>query len=138
KESGVPIESLGEFHELDTRTGRYVQRNPMSGTHISNDSIKRSLKRVQQHTPSRTYSRWAKRSLSQLDQMTRTNMKSVLTRKGSARFSLLRQSSKSGLARATRTTASQSLHRLTRAAGPIGAAVAMVMDSHEMYSHVAA
>ncbi len=138
KQRGVPIESLGEFHDLDTRTGRYIQRNSISGTHLSNDSIERSLNRVQQRVRTRTHRRWATRSLSQWDQISRTSMKPALARKSTARFSLLQKSSKSGLARATRTTASQSLRRVARAAGPIGAAVALAMDSHEIYSHVAA
>lgn len=138
KERGVPIESLGEFHDVGTRSGRYIRRNPISGAELSNDSIEHLLKRLESRASTRTHESWVTRSLAQWDQIQQTGMTSAFGRQKSARLGILQRSSTTGLARATRTTASRSLRRLARAAGPIGVAVALAIDAHEIYSHVAA
>ena len=144
KERGLSMESFvqrhTDFHDLNTRTGRYVLRDPITRAPLSNDSIEHSLKRVQKTTSSQPKG-WAKRSLSQLDDISKTSMTSALGRQSTARRSILRRSSKSSLRRvvATAATASQSLRRVAaRVAGPIGFAVALAMDTHEIYSHLAA
>lgn len=138
RQRSVSIQSLGEFHDLDVQNGRYVRRNPISGVPLSSDSIKRSLARMKRGVLSQNHRRWATRSLSQWNQISRTSMERALTRNGTARIAILRHPFNSGLARMTRTTASQSLRRVARVAGPIGAAVAFAADSHEIYSHVMA
>lgn len=138
KRQGVPIEKLGEFHDINTKTGHYVLRDPISGAERAGDSIERYLKNIQRHSPSRKSRNLAARSLAQLDQIRATSMTTALARSSAARSRLFQQATKNVLSRVTQAAASRSLRSLTRAAGPIGAAVGFAMDAHEMYSTVAA
>src|SRR5665213_4400107 len=47
KAQNIPLVQLGEVHEVNTRTGRYIRRNPINGGVLSNDSISHHLKRIQ-------------------------------------------------------------------------------------------
>jgi hypothetical protein len=138
RQEGVPIESLDEWHEVDTRSGRYMRRNPITGKQLSSVSIERLLSRVQRRGAERMDRDWAMRSLSHWDQLNRTSIHSVLALHGKSGLTIGRRSANIGLARLARATVSQSVRRLAWAAGPIGGAVAVAIDADEIYSYVAA
>lgn len=137
RERRLSIESLGELHDVNTRTGRYVRREPLSGKELSSDSIDHFLRRIERSRVSLVSKQWAARSLAHWDQIRSFSEGLWIGGEGTARAQLSSATAFSS-AQALRPMAGRSLRRLVRIAGPLGAAAAATMDAHEVYSQVAA
>ena len=153
RKMGVPIENLGELHELNTRTGRYRIRSPRSMKVLADEPVRALLERVQEAAISPAARRWAGSSLDSLGEIQSTGMadwtghagrpsvrgrnvggggegRSVLRGRavvGRAALASTRRGVRGGLTKAA-----------LRRAGPIAAAVALTVDAKELTSHVLA
>ena len=151
--TGMPIEQFGEFHELNTRTGRYIRWNPLTGAELSNESLERLLRRMKTRLPSESTRRWAREAHDSWEKIRATSMgdwlasdalltgdtvladDALLAGKAVSRRRLLQRGAVEGLPEIAETATGRSLRRLGRAAGPIGIAVAAALDAYELYSH---
>ena len=138
RQRGLRLESLGELHDVNTRTGRYTRREPLSGRELSSDSIDRFLRRIQRGPVSPPSKRWAALSLAHYDQIRSMDESLWTGRAGAARSQVLNHTASAGSARALRPAASKSLSRLARVAGPLGVAAAFAFDARELYAHASA
>lgn len=138
RERGLTIERLGELHDVNTRTGRYVRREPLTGRELSSDSIDRFFSRMQNGRVSSASMRWLAATEADWDQIRSTSESLWTGRSGIARAQLLGSATDTSVATALRPAAGRSLRRFARVAGPFGAAAAVAMDAHEVYSQVAA
>lgn len=138
RERGLAIESLGELHDVNTRTGYYVRRDPLSGRQLSSDSIDRFLRRIQRGRDSIASKQWATRSLANWDQIRSLSEGLWTGRQGTARAQLLDDAVGISSAQALRPATGISLRRIARIAGPLGAAAAAAMDAHQVYSQISA
>lgn len=132
----IPIERLGEVHEVNLRTFTYTIRNPLTmAERAGSMSIERLLNKVALRSHQPFSASWALRHLPHLDQVRQARMGhwlqgSVTTRTmvrvSATPFALLQ--GKQALRGAGRV--------FVRAAGPVGTFVAVVLDAHEIYGHV--
>lgn len=131
KAKGVSMEKLGELHDVNTLSGYHVIRNPITGAERSRMLIERQLRNVQRRSASPATRRHAAISLAVLDQIQATSL-GDWSNAGVVRRSLLQATSRSGgtVALAAKTP----LQRIVRAAGPIGAAVAVSVEVYGVYS----
>jgi hypothetical protein len=130
--SKVTPEMLGEVHDINTRTGRYIRRNPVTMAELSNESIERQLEAIQTKSPSAAARRSATRHLGRYDQIRSTSMTIWLGRGHAAK--VVSRGGSLAAARASSVGAARGLGRMARFAGPIGAAAAVAIDAHEMYA----
>ncbi len=136
RSQGIPIERLGELHDVNLRAGRYTIRNPISMAERAEPiSIPRLLNRIARHSDQPASRAWSMRHLSQFDQLRRARMATwvgatsrsrALGRVSSTRLALLQeQQMLRGAGRG-----------LAVAAGRIAIVVAVVFDAYEIYSHM--
>src|SRR5205807_1926076 len=72
---GIPLERLGEIHDVNLRTGKYTIRNPITMAERAGPmSIERLLNRVSTHSAQPASQSWAMRHLSQFDQLRQARM----------------------------------------------------------------
>lgn len=135
RQSGISPEMLGELHEINTRTGRYIRRNPVTLAQLSSQSIERQLKQLTTRLPSSSPRDWASRHLAQWEQISHTPLKTWSAKNGVGAHSLLSRGS-SPLAHAVAGRSARRLTHLIRGAGPLGAAVAVSIDAHEIYEQI--
>ena len=81
EQKGLPLEKLGEVHDINTRTGTYIRRDAQLNE-LSSDSIERYLKRLQKRGSTQTRA-WATSQLAEYDQIQATGMKEFLDAKPS-------------------------------------------------------
>jgi len=79
QEKGLPLEKLGEVHDINTRTGTYIRRN-VQLKELSSDSIERYLKRLQKRGSPQIRA-WATSQLAEYDQIRVTGMKEFVQAK---------------------------------------------------------
>jgi hypothetical protein len=115
---GLSPEKLGEIHDINTRTGNYALRDPVSGQVRSQQRVDRLLRQLQDRGSPQTR-RWATRQLAKWDQIQSTNM-TGLVKAGPVKRTPIRPKPRVG-------------RRIVRVAGPVGAAVALAVDGHELY-----
>lgn len=133
---GIPIERLGEVHDINLRTGKYTIRNPVSMAERAGPmSIERLLSRIASRSSQPASQTWAMRHLSQFDQLRQARMRNWLTTSSSTR----------AFDRVTSTQIVLLEQRLAlhgvrrgpiRAAGPVAVVLAVAMDAYEIYGHV--
>lgn len=136
KASRIPLERLGELHDINLRSGTYTIRNPVTLAERGGPMpIQRLLNKVASRSSQHASKAWAKLHLAQLDQLRQTRMGKWLSssrpgkafgRATSSRIALLE--GQQALRGARRV--------LVRAAGPVGLAVAGASDADEIYGHV--
>lgn len=133
---GIPLERLGEVHDVNLRTGKYTIRNPISMAERAGPmSIERLLNRVSGHSTQPASQMWAMRHLSQFDQLRQARMGNWLS--GSSATRALNRASSTRIALLLEKQALRGSGRaLARAAGPIGLAAAVTVDAYEIYGHV--
>lgn len=132
---GIPLERLGEVHDVNLRTGKYTIRNPVSmAVRAGPMSIERLLNRVSSHS-TQPWQAWAMRHLSQFDQLRHARMGNWLNAGSSTR----------GLDRVSRTQLvllEEKIYLrgprrgLLRAAGRVAFFVAFANDADEIYGLV--
>ncbi len=130
KQARIPIEALGELHEINPRTSRYTVRNPITGAALSTQSIDSLLRSIERRGPKHKRA-WSARTREDLPRL-----------RGMSRADWLRtdpmQQMANAKARATHTLQGANAairRRLLRAAGPIGAGFSLVLDARELHSH---
>jgi Holliday junction resolvase-like predicted endonuclease len=133
---GIPLERLGEVHDVNLRTGQYTVRNPVSMAERTGPiSIDRLLNQVFDQSSQPTLQIWAMRHLSQYEQLRQARMGNWLSASASTR----------AFDRATSTPIDlfeekQALRGVRRglvgAAGRVAVVVAVAMDAYEIYDHV--
>jgi Holliday junction resolvase-like predicted endonuclease len=133
---GIPLERLGEIHDVNLRTGKYTIRNPVSMAERAGPmSIERLLKRVYAQSTEPTSQIWAMRHLSQLKQLRQARMGSWLSASSSTRA--FDRVTSTQIALLQEKQALRGARRgLVRAAGRVAIVVALAMDAYEIYSHV--
>lgn len=134
--SGIPIEQLGEIHDINLQTGKYTILNPINGAERAGPmSIERLLKRISERLRDPVYKEWATRHLTRVDDIRRARMLTWLSASSSTRafdrvsrtriFLLEKKMALRGVRRA-----------LVRAASRVAAVIAVAMDAIEIYSQV--
>ncbi len=134
KAEGIPLERLGEVHDVNLRTWKYTIRHPISMAERTGPmSIQRLLNKVATTQPASQA--WAMRHLSQFDQLRQARMGNWLSASSSARAfdrvispQIVLLEEKQALRGARRG--------LVRAAGRVAVVVAVAMDANEIYGHV--
>lgn len=132
----IPLERLGEVHDVNLRTGRYTIRNPVSKAERAGSmSIERLLNRVSSHSTQPVSQTWAMRHLSQFEQLRQSRMGNWLGA-SSSRRALHRVSSTQIVLLEGKQALRGARRGLVRAAGPVAGVVAVAMDAYEIYGHV--
>jgi hypothetical protein len=136
KAQGIPLERLGEVHDINLRTGKYTIRNPISMAELAGPmSIQRLLKDFTSHSNQPSYKAWAMRHLAKFDQLRQARMGHWLSGTPSTR-ALDRISSPQLHLFEEKQALRGSQRGLMRAAGRIAVFVAVAMDTYEIYGHV--
>lgn len=138
KQKGIPLTSIGEIHDINTRTGRFTRFAADNVSELSSESVEHYLSRIQKRASSPSARGWATRSLSEWDQIRACPMTTWQELSGkTSRSSILR---KLRLRRASGVTALAKngqralLKRVaTRAAGPVGFLLAVAFDAKDAY-----
>jgi hypothetical protein len=134
KSKGIPIEQLGEVHDINLRTMKYTIRNPVTLAERAGPlSIPRQLNEIASRLPAER--QWAIEHLAQADQIRQARMGTWLTSSPSARaldrvtatriLSIEEKQALRGMGRA-----------LAGAAGRIAFVAAVAVDAYEIYSHI--
>jgi hypothetical protein len=133
---GIPLERLGEVHDVNLRTGRYTIRNPVSMAQRAGPmSIERLINRVSGRSTQPASQTWAMRHLSQFDQLRQARMGNWLNANSSTRT--FGRASSTQIALLEEKQALRGARRgLIRAAGRVAVVVAVAMDAHEIYGHI--
>lgn len=143
KTKGVPIERLGELHDINTRTGQYTIRDPLKRVERSSTSLERQWRQIQRRSTSAAGRGLAAKSLTKLPQIRATSRNEWISGSGlpagrslavRAHRRALLQSAQSASRTATMTAGAKPLQQFVRAAGPIGAATAVAVESYGIYS----
>lgn len=136
KAEGIPLERLGEVHDINLRTGEYTIRNPVSMAERAGPmSIERLLNRISGHSTQPASQTWAMRHLSQFDQLRQAKMGNWLSASSSTRAFVRLTSTQ--IALLEEKQALRGARRgLVRAAGRVALVVAVAMDAWEIYGHV--
>jgi len=134
--AGVPIERLGELHEINTRTGRYIRRNPLTRRELSNDAVERLVINIGRRTHLPATRDWTSRTLAAWDQIRSASQGAWVRDPGVVAAGLSSQGPLQ-LLRASRRTTIRPFRRLTRLAGPVGGAVALAAEAGDLYSEFA-
>ena len=128
KTMGVPIERLGELHDVNTRTGKYKIRNPITHAVQSEMKLDRLLKNIKSRAKAKDARKWAKNTLSSLDQIRNTSMTPWIDRASNRFTKIIRKGSTKGI--------SKSLGKaIARAAGPIALVVGIAIDAKELHGY---
>jgi hypothetical protein len=134
KSSGLPIERLGEVHDITLRAGNYTIRDPVTLAERSGPiSIPSLLNQVAEKLPADRP--WALQHLAHADQISDARMAQWITSTPSSRA--LERVATGPVASIEAKQALRGSRRvLARAAGRVALVVAIVMDAHEIYGHV--
>jgi len=138
KGAGVPIERFGELHEINTRTGRHIRRNPITGRELSNDAIERLLINTGRRTQLPATRVWTSRTLASWDLIRSASQGAWVRDPGVVAAGLSSRGPLQVLRAGRRMAAARPFRRLTRLAGPVGGAVALTADADELFSEIAA
>ena len=137
KAQRIPIERLGEVHDINLRLGKYTVRNPITLAERSGPmSIERLLKNLASRSRNQEISTWAKRNLSQLEKIRLTRMSCWLTG-GKQSRAFDRVANKQLAVQVEKQSVKTGGRALLKAAGPIATAIAISVDAYEIYGHVA-
>ena len=132
----IPLTTLGEVHDINLRSGKYTVRNSLTMAERSGPiSIERLLGNIASRSRNQEISVWAKRNLVQFDQIRMARMNSWLTEGTNAR-ALNSVTTRNVATQITKQSAKGGERAILRAAGPIGIAIAISVDVHEVYGHV--
>jgi len=125
RQSGRPIISFGEVHDINLRSGMYVVRNQQGALIMQSetDRLLRDIQRHQRMPP--VYADWATRHLAQWDQIKQTSMSKWLGRDAARTRSVVAAS------RVKPTRTAQARVPLRRFAGPLSLAIAVAVDLNE-------
>jgi hypothetical protein len=74
QKKGTTFQQMGEVHDINTRTGKYIRRNPETLGELSSEPLHRLLKKLQKRGSQKTQD-WATKTLSEWDQIRATQMK---------------------------------------------------------------
>lgn len=136
KSLGVPVESFGEFYEVNTRSGRLIQRNPTTDAVVRNASLWQELIDIKHRDVSSQYRSWAKKSLRGRNKISSIRMREALNPSYFQKQRLLSGArTPSSLSRIARGAARPALLRAAPlAAGVAGVLVVVAWDGYEVYS----
>jgi Holliday junction resolvase-like predicted endonuclease len=136
KAQGIPVERLGEVHDINLRTGKYTIRNPVTMAERAGPmSIERLLNRTSCHTTQPAIRTWAMRHLSQFDQLRQARMENWLS--GSSSTRAFNRVSRTQIVLLEKKQALRGARQvMVRAAGRVAVVVAVAMDAYEIYGHV--
>jgi len=134
KAKGIPIEQLGEVHDINLRNMKYSIRNPATLTERAGPmSVPRLLDQITTRAPA--YRPWALEHLARSDQIRESRMGTWLAESPSARafdrvtstriLSIEERQALRGMGRA-----------LARSIGRIALVVAVAVDAYEIYGHI--
>lgn len=134
KSGGVPIDQIGEVHDVNLRQMKYTIRNPVTlGERAGPLSISRELNEIAARIPE--CRPWALQHLAQSDQIGQARMSAWLTGDPASRAfdevtvtRLISIEDKQALRGAGKAFA--------HAAGRLALVVAIAMDVHEIYGHI--
>lgn len=133
---GIPLERLGEVHDVNLRTGKYTIRNPVSMAERAGPmSIERLLNRVSSHSTQPASQTWAMRHLSQFDQLRQARMGNWLSASSSTR-AFDRVSSTQIVLLEEKQAMRGARRGLVGVAGRVAVVVAVAIDAYEIYGHV--
>jgi hypothetical protein len=134
KSSGLPIERLGEVHDIKLRAGNYIIRDPVTLVERAGPiSIPSLLNQVAEKLPADRP--WALQHLAHADQISDARMAQWVTSTPSSRA--LERIVTGPVASIEAKQAFRGSRRvLARAAGRVALVVAILMDAHEIYGHV--
>lgn len=132
---GIPLERLGEVHDVNLRTGRYTVRDPVGMAGRAGPvSIERLLGHVSGHSAQPASRAWATRHLSQLDQLRQARMGNWLSAGPPARA--FDRVSSAPIVLLEEAQARRGARRgLVRAAGRVAVVVAVAADAYDIYGH---
>jgi hypothetical protein len=136
KVSGIPLERLGEVHDINLRSGTYTIRNPMTLAERGGPmSIQRELNELASRSRSPAAKTWAHLHLTQLEPLHRTRMRNWMSlgQRGNA---FVRVTSTRVAVLEARQALRGARRVLVGAAGLVGTAVAVALDAYEIYGHV--
>jgi Holliday junction resolvase-like predicted endonuclease len=135
---GVPLESLGELHDINLRIDRYVLRNSVTKeVRAGPFSVDRLLRNVVAYSAQPEATTWARRCSGRWNEIQSARMSDWLQQ--SARSRAFDKVSQTKLAALGECQALQGAKRAwARAAGRIAIVVALAADAFEVYGHVRA
>jgi hypothetical protein len=134
KSTGLPIERLGEVHDVNLSSMRQTIRNPITLTERAGPiSIPKLLNQIAEKVPEERP--WALQHLSQADQLREARMGVWLATSPQSR-ALERAEASRVAALETKQTLRGSRRVLARTAGRVAVVVALLMDGYEIYGHV--
>lgn len=135
KVSGIPLERLGEVHDINLRSGTYTVRNPVTLAERGGAMrIERLLKQIASRSSQPASATWAHLHLTQLDQLRKTPMKNWLNPSQPEKAFVRVTSTRVALFE-KRLALRGAKRVFIRAAGPVGTAVAIASDAYEIYGH---
>ena len=130
RQSGMSLVQFGEIHEINVARNSHIIRNPAGGGGIAALNLERELREIRRRGQTRATRNWAVRHLAEFDQLRAARMHPVV----------------SGATVHSRAPVSRSLdgsrarpidvrRAVVRGAGPLGAAVSLAIEAHELYGH---
>ena len=136
KERAIPVQQLGQVHDINLRSGKYTIRDPITLNELSGPmSIERLLNNVASHSEKSATRSWSLRHLAKFDKIQQSRMQSWLA--GTPRSRALGQVSQTKLLVIAEGQAQRGAIRvLARTAGRVAFVVAIAMDAAEIYGHV--
>lgn len=135
RSKGIPIEQLGELHEINIRTGKYIIRNPITLAERAGPiSTPRLLNQIVRRSNEPASQAWAMRHLSQYDQLRRASMKNWVSATSPSRAVVRTTSTKVALSQGPKLRGASRV--LAKVAGRVAIVAAVAYDAHEIYSHV--
>jgi hypothetical protein len=133
KASGIPIERLGELHDVNLRWMKYVVRDPITLRECAGPvSIPRFLKKIASQPGAARA--WAMRHLAVADQLQRARMERWLSGTPTARA--FDRVVAGRLVMVQEEQALRGVRRLVRFTGRAAIVIAVAMDSYEIYGHI--
>ena len=131
REQGIPVERLGEIHEVNLRNRTYTVRGT-DGSIRSDRSLGPYLREIEQRTSSPGTRNWARTHRERLPAITEARMPQRTSMEGRA-TAAVENPGRTGNAAISTEKARPKI--LLRAAGPLGAFAAAAADAHELYGH---